>query len=1383
MASMKDLLDKSVISVTFEKVDPKVFGIILGMPTDGEVVAQVYSLIAAASPALPVSSSAIQAALYQDDDAHDTCSLTACLNPLHPGPCKGWKHTLHEVSPAAWHALEAARVEKANHKRIAKIEALKSAGKPIPHKLLQPILPKAHPNVGQTAAKATGEAHIAGKEVSANAGVKVSTPGKVTLGQAIKTLSPPKLVEKGPKGKKPTLGSKGIAFVIAQEKVTPQYKLDKAAGITPEQWSALSEADKSSIRGELAKIKIDGFGPQQKKADELLAKLTVEQPKPVELKPGTPGTITTPSGKTYQKITLKDLKEGPSPQAPSPVKAAGPTSLSQAAALKTITEAIHGSQVLPVEKVAQNIDMMKSGGKAIEEHQGFPQLVNNLAQAALKKASADQMPGLGHGANEAGISEFNHEIAAHIKEGKPGLPPLVAKMAAHHEKTTVESKNIFGEHSQVTKVNHPKYGDEAKAPEAPNLAPDEKPKPLPAHVQHAIEMAKGQAPGASWSKNHLAAYQPLSAEEFHALPKDVQDKVVSELTKAQSKFLDPKKIQAAKDLLTKFGKGEGPKVAAPKVEKTVDFAADLHDHSVTQAQAKEAAAKAPVSAHFLAATHSAGLTALDNPDSGGHALNGIDDAKLLVSLKTKGYDPKILSQPDVKAAVDDLQTAAAKEAYAQSVGDAKAKALNKISLALTSGGGMEGLSPIEKASLQHYQKYLLGHPVKTDTATMDALKADTKKATTALDDKLHAALKQANAPKPEDMSPAQIADRAKELMGDEAVAHKISLTLAEVKNAANVGQYQADLIAGKYPPGIITDPTVAAKHADLAQAAGQLLATHATKEKLAEHLKNHHEAYLKYGGDLNGKALTAADKKVIESHAKQIKDSYGYLDTSQAAQESKLAAVTTQFHTAAAKAQGNLTPAEPHKLTDYDQSTVHVAYAGAWGKAVSKAVVYGIKTYGTKTQMKEHPEYAGFTQDLGNLQQLAGKVAVAHALEHTAQLNIPTDPETGNVEKGPQYDAWLKAQVDRQELESQFKALHAQAQSKLDTIRTAAGLQKRALPKVDSPGVKTQAAESAYYKTSGYSGPLYGKSASAKQYLVAKVGPKLAVAHKTSAEKADEKYTKQATKAAEVAKSMPAPKVHVKPPSSEKGKSPNAESAASLGYHFAPKVVEGDQHSWPTSDKAAYVSSPEHLAELKQHLGKEDTKYGLAAQKEFKWSIDNMEDKGAAHAGQAALYSYTGSSYSTINAKLNGLPPGAKSPGGQISSIDAAFAAAPPLEGDVVLYRGFSSPESVFKSGKWNDVNVAGVEWSQRSYSSTSGELGTAQSFAGHNGVVMRIIIPKELGVKGINAQGGQHPGENEIILQRGIRYRVVADYGKGPNDNRRYIDVMVVPNPYDKSE
>lgn len=62
-----------------------------------------------------------------------------CRNPLHPGPCKGWKHTLHAVAPGAYHAYEQDRVAKANAKRVAKIKALQALGSPVPKSLLKEI--------------------------------------------------------------------------------------------------------------------------------------------------------------------------------------------------------------------------------------------------------------------------------------------------------------------------------------------------------------------------------------------------------------------------------------------------------------------------------------------------------------------------------------------------------------------------------------------------------------------------------------------------------------------------------------------------------------------------------------------------------------------------------------------------------------------------------------------------------------------------------------------------------------------------------------------------------------------------------------------------------------------------------------------------------------------------------------------------------------------------------------------------------------------------------------------------------------------------------------------------------------------------------------------
>lgn len=1460
-------------------------------------IPDLAAAIGANFPGLPSHASlvaSITAWTYQDDDAHEECSLVACLNPLHPGPCKGWKGTLHSVSPGAWHAIEAKRVEKANHARVKKIEALKAQGKPIPHKLLQPIVAKTHPNAGQTANKASGDAHQAGKEVTANSGVHPSAPGKVTLGQASKPVGP---VEKGPKGKKPTLGSKGIAFVIGQEKVTPQYKLDKASAITPEQWSGLSEADQSSIRGELTKIKKDGFGPQQKKADELLAKLTPgAQPK---LKGSDVDKIQAQQADFHKAAAeaAKGPKLGDKPvekvdkvaeiqkqqadfhkSAADNAKAkAEPTTAAQGAAMKAVGEAVYGKMSQPASEWADKVDKLKAKGP-IEDHAAFKAYVNAVAQAALKQATVENMPGLGHGKADAGITEFNHEIRDHIKDGKPGLPPLLQKMVDHHNAlladkpapkvdapapaklsevatpstavtsggkdiphTTMTPTNVVkliqkngsadlilggekikvgfegkghpgklimveGGHYKVTttegkkfdlaKGQHVKVADAPKEPTtvkeaeaklaevntklAAHRAKAPAPKATPKHVEEAIAMAKGQAPGASWSKNHLAAYQHLSAEEFHGLPKDVQATVVSELTKGQSKFLDPKKVAAAKALLEKFGQGDVPSskpVASPKPTE-VDFSKDLHNHAVTKAQAQKAVKDAPISAHFQVAKQVAGLTDLDNPDAGHHSFNSVTDGQALVDQKTKLYSPAVLKDPAVEDAMHALKVAGMKQAYAQSVHDAKHNAYNKISTKL---GGQTALSPIEAASLMHYGSYLLTHkgPI-VSIGDLDNLKADTKKAGDVLDEKLHAALKKANAPTVGDMSNAQIADRAAELLGGKNIAVYTNLSLSELKMADNIGKSQALAEAANYL-AVLNEPAVAAKFAKYTSHLTQEMASKQEIHKLDDHIEKVHQAAILSGKDQHGNPLSIADKQVLAKHAAMLKQSHSHLYKTLAHQEAELPEAKAQFHAAAEKATANLKAAGPVALTEYDQKLIASAYSSAWAKHASKATSFGVN-YEQSQQMKANPQYASFTQDLGELKVLAGKLAVAHGEEHTAHLNVPTDPETGALEPGPELNAWAAATKQRQQLEAQFKELHTTAQARLDHLRVSVGLKKRALPKADAPAVKTAAAETGYYSSGGYSGPNYGKAQKAKNYMMAKAGPKIAVVHQTSSEKKLAKLTAPA-KPGKPAPEMPAPKAHVKPPSSEAGKAPNAGTAASLGYHYTEQVGGGDAHGWtPGASAPAYVSNPDELKAVQGHLTAESTQFGLAAQKEFKWSINNMEGKGGPASGKKALYSYTGSGYGTVNAKLNGLPPGTQKTGSStISSIDAAMAAAPPLEGDVVLYRGFSSPESVFKSGKWNDVNVAGVEWSQRSYSSTSGQLSTAQSFAGYNGVVMRVIIPKEMAVKGINAKGGQHAGENEIILERGLRYRVVADYGK--HSGKRYIDVMVVPSPYDKPE
>jgi hypothetical protein len=99
------------------------------------------ALIASVLPGVTEDFASLLASAWITGDwkLHATCATTFCRNPLHPGPCKGWKHTLKKVAPGAYDALEKARIEKLNQKRTAKIKQLQDAGKKIPKALLKPI--------------------------------------------------------------------------------------------------------------------------------------------------------------------------------------------------------------------------------------------------------------------------------------------------------------------------------------------------------------------------------------------------------------------------------------------------------------------------------------------------------------------------------------------------------------------------------------------------------------------------------------------------------------------------------------------------------------------------------------------------------------------------------------------------------------------------------------------------------------------------------------------------------------------------------------------------------------------------------------------------------------------------------------------------------------------------------------------------------------------------------------------------------------------------------------------------------------------------------------------------------------------------------------------
>lgn len=125
-----------------------------------------------------------------------------------------------------------------------------------------------------------------------------------------------------------------------------------------------------------------------------------------------------------------------------------------------------------------------------------------------------------------------------------------------------------------------------------------------------------------------------------------------------------------------------------------------------------------------------------------------------------------------------------------------------------------------------------------------------------------------------------------------------------------------------------------------------------------------------------------------------------------------------------------------------------------------------------------------------------------------------------------------------------------------------------------------------------------------------------------------------------------------------------------------------------------------------------------------------------------------------------------------VRGIDALMGQSK-LKRDVVVWRGVNDPAASMPG--WNpDGDNVGLEFVDHAYASTTVNEAAARKFAGYGaGVKMNILVPAGTGAVGIqNSQSGLR-NERELLLQRGLRYRVVQDRVV---DGVRTIDVDVIP-------
>lgn len=165
-------------------------------------------------------------------------------------------------------------------------------------------------------------------------------------------------------------------------------------------------------------------------------------------------------------------------------------------------------------------------------------------------------------------------------------------------------------------------------------------------------------------------------------------------------------------------------------------------------------------------------------------------------------------------------------------------------------------------------------------------------------------------------------------------------------------------------------------------------------------------------------------------------------------------------------------------------------------------------------------------------------------------------------------------------------------------------------------------------------------------------------------------------------------------------------------------------------------------------------------------------------AGQIDAYDeYRDMGYQSINGMLRGQRDPNPVLAGDVAAMDAAMDSSP-LRSDIVAYRGVMDARSMF--GDRLDSDLSGMQWREDAYTSTSVDRSIAERFAAdaedpQRAVVMRMLVPAGTGavaLSGVEAHGN-YDAESEVLLQRGMRMRVVSDRPGPP----RTLDVEVVPD------
>lgn len=445
---------------------------------------------------------------------HEDCWLsTFCRHPLHPGPCKGWKHMLHGVSPGAWHALERRRIDTANARRKARIAALKAAGKKVPPRLE--------------------------KEIPYPAANAVPTGPKPVLW---KPPTPDQAKKALPKTSTQIAADIAARRAAAKPPGVPVPAVPVAPSALPKREQHAVDAGQTLINSAAA-LGATLTTVQQEKATQHIHDVLGK------LKPGEKLSDDRKISATINGIVKRAVDAANS--------AGKPLTPKQAVDLRGDIVA-HVDAGVPDTPILVTSAANHAGLKSVappsppKNPPSSPPSASPNAPSAVKTTPPKATP-------LATPKPSNAPATKTATSSAPSSAPSAGPAKAAPAKTLAPAA--------AAKAPTPAKASAPAAPAKATTPVPAGPAPVRAvsatNVQQATVVAQRKLPGAGVAKKQIPVYGKLTKDDYDSLPQDVRDKIDADLTTAHAKFLDPKKQAEVKALQDRFGGGGGVKKSAP----------------------------------------------------------------------------------------------------------------------------------------------------------------------------------------------------------------------------------------------------------------------------------------------------------------------------------------------------------------------------------------------------------------------------------------------------------------------------------------------------------------------------------------------------------------------------------------------------------------------------------------------------------------------------------------------------------------------------------------------------------------------------------------------------------------------------------------------------